>query len=322
MITIANPIYDVVFKYLMDDARIARTILSALLKKDIVSVEMRPHEYVNQKVEGIAVQRIDFGAVVRENGEEKLILIELQKSWLNTELLRFRQYMARQYNDPKNMTIGPKQQYALPMVMVYLLGHKVGDIEEPVVYVRHDVFDYNDQVVTRGIPDPFVDSLTHESIIVQIPRLRGQVNTRLDQVLSVFDQSRQDQGNSKLLNIDDSLYDPDDAEMQRILLRLTGAAADDEFRRQMNLEDEIFMEIKNRDAEILQRDYAIAQQKEQLEQKDAQLEQKDAQLEQKDAQLEQKDAQLRKSIALLRQANLSSEAIAASLGIDIAEIDK
>ncbi len=321
MITIANPIYDVVFKFLMDDARIARTILSALLKKDIVSVEMRPHEYVNQKVEGIAVQRIDFGAVVRENGEEKLILVELQMGggqrlpsvsggypWLDTELLRFRQYMARQYNDPKNMTIGPKQQYALPMVMVYLLGHKVGDIEEPVVYVRHDVYDYNDQVVTRGIPDPFVDSLTHESIIVQIPRLRGQVNTRLDQVLSVFDQSRQDQGNSKLLNIDDSLYDPDDAEMQRILLRLTGAAADDEFRRQMNLEDEIFMEIKNRDAEILQRDYAIAHQKEQLEQKDAQL--------------EQKDAQLRKSIALLRQANLSSKAIADSLGIDIAEIDK
>lgn len=301
MITIANPIYDVVFKFLMDDARIARTILSALLKKDIVSVEMRPHEYVNQKVEGIAVQRIDFGAVVRENGEEKLILVELQKTWLDTELLRFRQYMARQYNDPKNMTIGPKQQYALPMVMVYLLGHKVGDIEEPVVYVRHDVYDYNDQVVTRGIPDPFVDSLTHESIIVQIPRLRGQVNTRLDRVLSVFDQSRQDQRNSKLLNIDDSLYDPDDAEMQRILLRLTGAAADDEFRRQMNLEDEIFMEIKNRDAEILQRDYAIAHQKEQLE---------------------QKDAQLRKSIALLRQANLSSKAIADSLGIDIAEIDK
>ena len=315
MITIANPIYDVVFKYLMDDARIARTILSALLKKDIVSVKMRPHEYVNQKVEGIAVQRIDFGAVVRENGEEKLILIELQKSWLDTELLRFRQYMARQYNDPKNMVIGPKQQYALPMVMVYLLGHKVGDIEEPVVYVRHDVYDYNDQVVTHGIPDPFVDSLTHESIIVQIPRLRGQVNTRLDQVLSIFDQSRKDQGNSKLLNIDDSLYAPDDAEMQRILLRLTGAAADDEFRRQMNLEDEIFMEIKNRDAEILQRDYAIAQQKEQLEQKDAQLEQKDA-------QLEQKDAQLRKSIALLRQANLSAEAIADCLGIDIAEIDK
>ena len=42
--TIANPIYDSVFKYLMEDERIARTILSALLKEDIIKVEMRPHE--------------------------------------------------------------------------------------------------------------------------------------------------------------------------------------------------------------------------------------------------------------------------------------
>ena len=34
--TIANPIYDTVFKYLMEDERIARTILSALLKQEIV----------------------------------------------------------------------------------------------------------------------------------------------------------------------------------------------------------------------------------------------------------------------------------------------
>lgn len=32
--TIANPIYDTVFKYLMEDERVARTILSALLKID------------------------------------------------------------------------------------------------------------------------------------------------------------------------------------------------------------------------------------------------------------------------------------------------
>ena len=41
MIYIANPIYDVVFKYLMEDARIARTILSALLKKNVVAVDAR-----------------------------------------------------------------------------------------------------------------------------------------------------------------------------------------------------------------------------------------------------------------------------------------
>lgn len=47
MIHIANPIYDSVFKYLMEDERVARTILSALLKKEVVSVKMRRNEYAN-----------------------------------------------------------------------------------------------------------------------------------------------------------------------------------------------------------------------------------------------------------------------------------
>jgi len=45
---VANPIYDVVFKYLMEDERIARTILSALLKKEVVEVHMRRNEYSNK----------------------------------------------------------------------------------------------------------------------------------------------------------------------------------------------------------------------------------------------------------------------------------
>ena len=44
IITVANPIYDSVFKYLMEDNRVAKTVLSALLKKEVVEVEMRKHE--------------------------------------------------------------------------------------------------------------------------------------------------------------------------------------------------------------------------------------------------------------------------------------
>lgn len=72
--TIANPIYDIVFKYLMEDERIARTILSALLKLDVVAVEVRPHEYSDDNRDSLSVFRIDFGATIRdESGEEKLI---------------------------------------------------------------------------------------------------------------------------------------------------------------------------------------------------------------------------------------------------------
>lgn len=60
--TIANPIYDSVFKFLMEDNRVAKTILSALLKEDVISVEVRPHEYSNSQRDKISMFRIDFAA--------------------------------------------------------------------------------------------------------------------------------------------------------------------------------------------------------------------------------------------------------------------
>ena len=48
----------------------------------------------------------------------------------------------------------------------YKLSPKfVGDIEEPVVYLRYQAYDYNEKLVTKGIPNAFIDSLTHDSII-------------------------------------------------------------------------------------------------------------------------------------------------------------
>ncbi len=45
MVQIANPIYDVVFKYLMKDEKVARLLLSAIIGKDIISLEFRPTEH-------------------------------------------------------------------------------------------------------------------------------------------------------------------------------------------------------------------------------------------------------------------------------------
>lgn len=46
---IANPIYDAVFKFLMEDQKVAKILLSALLKKDILELEMRRHEYLSNR---------------------------------------------------------------------------------------------------------------------------------------------------------------------------------------------------------------------------------------------------------------------------------
>ena len=317
IIKVANPIYDSVFKYLMEDERIAKTILSALLKKEVVSVNIRRNEYSNGTRNNISMFRIDFGAQIREeDGSVKLILIELQKTWLETETLRFRQYLGAQYANPENMVHDEmRPPYGLPMVAVYILGHKVGNIDVPVLYVNHKTYDYDGNEVTKGLPDPFVDSLIHSSIIVQIPLLHGQINNRLDKVLSVFDQNNKEKDNQHVMELDEDLY-TGDADMEYILHRLLMASSDAQLRQDMNVEDEYFKAIEDRDTAIMSRDKTIKEQdgkiKEQVAQltaKDAQLTAKDAQLTAKDAQLTAKDAQLNKLKQKLKEQGFSEEEI-------------
>ncbi len=316
MIQIANPIYDSVFKYLMEDERIAKTLLSALLKKEVMAVEMRRNEYTNGVRDNISMFRIDFGAHVKEpDGTIRLVLIELQKTWLETETLRFRQYLGAQYSNPENVpSENNKDGYAIPMVAIYLLGHRVGDINVPVLYVKHKAYDYDGNVVTDGIPDPFVESLIHDSIIVQIPLLHGQVNNRLEKVLSVFDQSQKNGSDRHVLNVNDSSFDDDD-DMQYLLRRLLMAAADAQLRQDMNVEDEYFKALEDRDTALMMKDKKLAEQAEQLEQNKAELEQNKAELEQNKAELEQNKAQLRTMALLLSNSGMSVEEIAKSVGM-------
>ena len=309
MIQIANPIYDSVFKYLMEDERIAKTLLSALLKKEVVAVEMRRNEYTNGVRDNISMFRIDFGAHVKEpDGTIRLVLIELQKTWLETETLRFRQYLGAQYSNPENVpSENNKDGYAIPMVAIYLLGHRVGDINVPVLYVKHKAYDYDGNVVTDGIPDPFVESLIHDSIIVQIPLLHGQVNNRLEKVLSVFDQSQKNGSDRHVLNVNDTPFDDDD-DMQYLLRRLLMAAANAQLRQEMNVEDEYFKALEDRDTALMIKDKKLAEQAEQLEQNKAQLEQNKA-------ELEQNKAQLRTMALLLSNSGMSVEEIAKSVGM-------
>ena len=332
IIHVANPIYDSVFKYIMEDERIAKTMLSALLKKEVVHVTVRPHEYSNTTRDTLSMFRIDFAATVREREgneiKDRIVLIELQKTWLNTETLRFRQYLGAQYSNKNNIREAEDKGFAYPMVAVYLLGHRVGNIKEPIVYVNHDVFDYNGNVVEDGNMEPFVESLTHNSIIVQIPLLHGNVNNRLEKVLSVFDQTLVDGDTQQVLKIDDDKF-ADDNDMLYVLHKLTAAAANSEMRQDMNVEDEYYKAIEDRDTAIMQRDKMLkerdckmAQMDERLSQQSEQLSQQSEQLSQQSEQLSQQSEQLRNMAKALFVNGLSVEQISNMTGIDIDIIAK
>ena len=299
VVYVANPLYDAVFKYLMEDDRIAKTILSALLKKKVIDVKIRRNEYANlTRRESISMFRIDFAAtVLDEDNQPHLMLIELQKTWLPTETLRFRRYLALQYNNEENMLKEEHGKYAIPMVAIYLLGHCVGEIEEPVIYVNHHAYNYDGKKVEEGIPDPFVESLQHDSIIVQIPLLHGRVNNRLEKVLCLFDQTNV-ADNKKVIKVDDKQFEGDN-DMEYIVRRLQSAAADPDMRYQMNAEDEFFKELEARDSLIME---------------------KDGQLKEKDGQLKEKDEMLRKMIKGMLENGMSLDEIAMMLNKTVDEV--
>ena len=290
MIYVANPLYDAVFKYMMEDERIAKTLLSALLQKTVIAVEMRRHEYPNISRDAISMFRVDFAATVLEDdGSKNLILIELQ------------------YNNKENMRKETKGKYALPTVAVYLLGHNVGQFTEPVIYARHKIYDYEGNEVHQEEPDPFVESLQHDSIIVQIPRLRGRVNNRLEKILSVFDQSQIYPDDQRMLELDENKYG-DDAEMTHILHRLQSAAANPDIRNRMNAEDEFFQALEDRDTTIMT-------QKKELEKQKAAIKEKDAAIEEQKASLEEQKASLRAAVLALSKSGMTAEMIAKTLHI-------
>jgi len=202
---IANPIYDVVFKRMMENERVAKFFIGTLLEQVIEMVEVKPQEYTYEgefdfndpkdleKYENrirerhsIWVYRLDFIATIKtETGELKKVLIEIQKAKNQIDLMRFRNYLAEQYK--KEDTVN-NEKVVLPITTIYILGFSLPEIETPCLKVERN---YRDQInkTTLTTKSDFVEKLTHDSYIVQVDRITDRYQTRLDKLLSIFEQT-------------------------------------------------------------------------------------------------------------------------------------
>ena len=95
---IANPIYDVVFHYLMEDISIAKTLISHIIDKEIIHLEPNPTVIPFKMTRTFHVYRMDYAATIKTKaGDEYKIIIEIQKASIIDDILRFRRYLAKQY---------------------------------------------------------------------------------------------------------------------------------------------------------------------------------------------------------------------------------
>ncbi|MBP7866551.1 MAG: hypothetical protein KA419_11425 [Acidobacteria bacterium] len=266
---IANPIYDVVFKYLMDDNRVARLFLSAILGEQIESLEFRPQErsfFLEKR--GLTVYRLDFSARIRtSDGSFKQVILEVQKAKFPSDIMRFRKYLGDQYGSDDNVHVvregSRERKQAVPLVSIYFLGHMLERVKAPVVRIRRTYTDAatGEEILER---DEFIESLTHDSVVIQIPALKEQRRTELEALLSVFDQSRLGLDHH-FLNVDPGAIPP---KYRAVLRRLQAAAVEPEVRQTMEAEDDILEELDNLDRSIARLEEEVAIRQRALERKE------------------------------------------------------
>ena len=254
---IANPIYDVVFKYLLEDVEIARELLSTILEEEVQSVEVKPQETSTETSGDIRILRFDFKAVIKKpNGEINKVLIELQKAKKAFDVMRFRRYLGDNYRKEDDVLNdkGDLDKRPLPIITIYFLGFPLNSIQSGVVKINRE---YRD-VVTQEILDikeDFVELLTHDSYLIQVRKLAKAARNKLERVLHIFSPIYQSTTDKHQLDFQGDTNDP---LVKKMLDRLGRAIASEEIRDLMDVEDELDRifdrEMKKKDEIIADKD--------------------------------------------------------------------
>ncbi|MDR3110978.1 MAG: hypothetical protein LBU65_15015 [Planctomycetaceae bacterium] len=301
-IIIANPIYDTVFKRLMEDTKNARFFIETLLNQEVEEIQFRPQEYtlpakLKKRLSGqdaqmpgaLTVLRLDFVATIKNaDGTRQKVLIEVQKGKKNLDIMRFRDYLAEHYKredeiilpdgDGKTAT----QKTPLHIIAIYIIAFDLPHIKTPAAKVGRE---YIDLLTGKKIKEKeeFVEQLTHDCIVIQTGRIHGSIKTELDALLSIFEQRyfADEKGHFKEYSLPVK-----SAEMRHLTRTLVGIAASPEGRREMEAEEavrrlvegdgdaemqKIRREIKKKDRVIAEKDKALAEQAKQIAELKAKL---------------------------------------------------
>ena len=334
---IANPIYDVVFKYMMEDNAVAKIVVSSIIGEEVIELEPKPQERTREKdkakekgeIPNLTVYRLDFSAKIKlPNGQHKVIIIEMQKAELPTDIMRFRCYLGEQYIDSENRITDNEEIDAMQIYAIYFLGKELGIYDTPVLSVSPEVKDVSTGEII-GERSKFIDGLNHKSWIVQISCLKKRRRNELEQLLSVFDQSNRT-SNSHILNVMEENF-PE--KFRPIIRRLKGAASDSTLKKQMKEDDEILKYLRDvarieankvikekekalNEAEkaLSEAGKALSEVGKALNEAEKTLAEKDKILEEKDTSLAEKDKTLAEKDKTLAEKNKEIEELKRQLG--------
>ncbi len=311
---IPNPIYDVVFRYLMQDYDSAMIVLSTLINEKIKSIDFKPitaarktteEEYdkqlkqktdkyfekekqkiiANSKlsesekqeainkislkepagIKDIKLMHLDFTAVIeKEDGEEELVMIELQQVPVETDIFRFKQYISENFQKKRKLKqIDPDSgeeleiEFPYRLIPIFILNfrieNQISDLMIKTRQIKTGIF--TDKEISGN--NEFIDNLSYELYVVQLPYLEqaeklnfepDSYKGKLLALLQLFDQRAKDTDNEYRLRLFRKLFP---GFLDQVIKRLQAAAIDNpDLEKQMRAEDYYLKPLQRRDNKI------------------------------------------------------------------------
>ena len=337
-IIIANPIYDTVFQYLMDDIESAKIIISTLINRPVLNLIALSNNLVHiekkeQEEKYLRLMRLDYTAeILNPDNSKELVSIELQKARLKSDEIRFRKYLAENLKKTEVITlekINPEtnkpytMEKAYRCIPIFILNFEIEkEIFDLVLQTEHiikGIFTEKELVTNND----FLENLMYNIIVVQLPHINRvtqelknqQHKLALFKLFQLFNQANPADPDKHSLYIDENEV-PED--YNRILKRLANLNANEpQLEQKMILEDTMLKEIIEMQNNITFNEQLVKEQKIKLIEKDKTIEENKKTIEEKDKKLVEKDKTIIKTINILAELNFSSNDIALKLGISI-----
>ena len=329
-----NPIYDTIFKFLMEDIEIAQGLISLIIEEDVVELMPAPNEKTATKIKvkynQLPLQRLDYVAIIKTTNEQgnevyHKVSIEVQKSPFVPELGRFRKYVSEKYARKsiyKTDAATVKSEY-LPLKTIYFIDKTFNPALPVVLRRKGEYWDVLNQQIYTGEKDQYVELLNHDSWFIQVEKLPPDMKNELLHVLSVFAPWMRDEEDERFIDIPDNKENIEKYELlTKIVRRLQLAGKSREI--EAALEMEVSLE-KHFEKMLKEREEALQREKEALQREEEAL-QREAEERRQREEAQKREAKARnsllKSAREMKKHGVSVDIIAKSTGLSNDEIEK
>jgi len=305
MMIIANPIYDTTFKLLLQNDKVAKFLVGTILNCKVLTLEPAIQEYVkiDEKTQKPSLFRKDFAATIEPEKEGKRrVIIEIQKAKVLGDVFRFKDYLGDEYKKSK-----------LPIISIYILGFNLS-VNSPAFMSRPDCWDLmsNEKL---DVNDAFVAQLTHSAYFVQTLRIKPSFNTRLEKLLSLFEQRNFIGDDETTKRYPFKTDENEISEIKEALGILQYVAADEKLRQELDLENTYLKSVE----------YIFGEKDRELEETKTKLEdanEEKTKLAKEKAKLAEEKAKLAEEKAKLTEENTKKDTENAKQAEEIAELKR